>query len=368
MSKQPIPLHSERNLTGLTDSALDGQIDDHARKINRALDERREALAAVADCEQRAVDAAWQLGKRLVEKKRRLPHGHFIDWCHAFTARTGVSGRSLRDYMKLARCFGSAASLRPSIRKSLMSIPSEPSEPRREPTPQERAIPAAVVSLDAHRDAPKPADLRPVVHETALGTGEPRSVHESEPVSAPTGDSVTLAVAKAHPHVARGDSDVEWYTPATIIEAARAVMGGIDLDPASCAHAQATVQAARYFDTTTNGLVQEWAGRVWLNPPYAPSLVDKFVDKLLASPAVTQAVVLTNNATETQWGAALLRAAKAVCFPTERVRFDRSDGPNIGVPQGQMIVGIGAEFDRDAFRERFGALGPVFIPLRTDAT
>ena len=146
-------------------------------------------------------------------------------------------------------------------------------------------------------------------------------------------------------------------------------MGGIDLDPASCAHAQATVQAARYFDATTNGLVREWTGRVWLNLPYARGFVDKFVDKLLASSAVTQAVVLTNNATEARWGAALLKASAAVCFPTERVRFDRSDGPNIGVPlQGQMIAGMGPELDRNAFRERFGALDPVFIPLRTDAT
>ena len=369
MSKQPIPLHSERNLTGLADDALDGQIDDHARKIDRALVERKEALDSVADCERRAVLAAWQLGKCLVEKKRRLPHGHFTDWCLAFAAQTGGSGRSLRDYMRLAQHFGSAANLRLSIRKSLMSIPPEPSEPRREPAARERTIPATVVSLDAHREAPKPADLRPVVHETALGTGEPRSVHGSEPVSAPTGDPVTRSPAKARPHVAHGDSDVELYTPATIIEAARAVMGGIDLDPASCAQAQGTVQAARYFTVEDDGSAQEWSGKVWMNLPYAHCLVEKFVNKLLASSAVTQAVVLTNNATETQWGAALLQASAAVCFPTERVRFDRSDGPSTGVPlQGQMLVGMGSELDRNAFTKRFGALGPIFIQFRGDTT
>ena len=369
MSKQPIPLHSEKDLTALADHALDGQIDDQARKIDRALAERREALDAVADCEQRAVLAAWQLGKCLVEKKRRLPHGHFTDWSQAFAARTGVSGRSLRDYMKLARNFGSAANLHPSIRKSLRSIPSEPSEPRRESTTRERAIPVPVVSLDAHREAPKPADLRPVVHETALAAGEPQSVHESEPASAPTGDPVTHSAAKVQPHVARGDSELEWYTPATIIEAARAVMGGIDLDPASCAQTQGTVRAARYFTVEDDGLAQEWSGKVWMNPPYARGLVDKFVNKLLASSAVTQAIVLTNNATETQWAAALLQASAAVCFPIERVRFDRSDGPSTGVPlQGQMLVGMGSELDRNAFAERFGALGPVFIQFRGDTT
>lgn len=357
MSKQPIPLHSERNLIGLADDALDGQIDDHAMKIDRALVERQEALDAVADCEQRAVLAAWQLGKCLVEKKRRLPHGHFTDWCLAFAARTGMSGRSLRDYMRLARHFGSAAKLHPSIRKSLMSIPLEPSEPRREPTPQERAI-----------EAPETSEPRPVVHETEFGKAEPRSAQVVVPLHPVPVGSATNPTTRVQQHVARGDSDIEWYTSATVIEAARAVMGGIDLDPASCAQAQETVQAARYFDATTNGLVQEWAGRVWLNPPYARGLVDKFVDKLLASPAVTQAVVLANNATETQWGAALLRASSAACFPTGRVHFELGDGSSTGAPvQGQMLVGLGAELDRNVFRARFSALGSVFIRLHGDA-
>ena len=356
MSNQPIPLHSEKYLTTLADSALDGQIDDYTRKIDHVLAERQKALDSVADCERNAVLVGWRLGKCLEEKKRRLPYGHFTDWCLVCSLRTGVSMRSLRDYMRLARHFGSAANLCPSIRESLRSIPLEPSTPRRDPTTQERAI-----------EAPETSEPRAVVHEMALAGSEPRTVHESEPAAAPTGDPVTHSVAKAQPHVARGDSDVEWYTSATIIEAARAVMGGIDLDPASCAHAQAAVRASRYFDAATNGLLQEWAGRVWLNLPYARGLVDEFVDKLLASPAVTQAIVLANNATETQWGAALLQASAAVCFPTGRVHFDRGDSLSTGAPvQGQMLVGMGPELDRNVFIKRFGMLGPAFIRPQRD--
>src|SRR5579859_6970510 len=61
----------------------------------------------------------------------------------------------------------------------------------------------------------------------------------------------------------------EWYTPAPYVNAARQVMGGIELDPASCAQANRTVQAARYYSQADNGLAQDWTCRsLWCNPPY----------------------------------------------------------------------------------------------------
>lgn len=60
----------------------------------------------------------------------------------------------------------------------------------------------------------------------------------------------------------------EWYTPAAPVEIARAVMGGIDCDPASCEEANRTIRAGTYYTRETNGLTSPWFGRVWLNCPY----------------------------------------------------------------------------------------------------
>ena len=118
----------------------------------------------------------------------------------------------------------------------------------------------------------------------------------------------------------------DWYTPSPFVEAARELMGGIDLDPASDAEANHTVMADAYYTEADNGLDRPWAGRVFLNPP--GGLVPNFWRTLMTEYRITR------NVTEAIWiGYSLeqlqtLQGAAAetplnfpICVPKRRIAF-----------------------------------------------
>lgn len=164
---------------------------------------------------------------------------------------------------------------------------------------------------------------------------------EEEPKQTQTPKAIVQEVLK-RPHVSFNSGNNEWYTPAELIEAARSAMGSIDLDPASNDIAQKVVKARIYYTAETNGLDKTWTGNVWMNPPYASDLIGKFVDKMVSERKnYDQAVILVNNATETEWFNRLISIADAVCFPKSRVKFYMPDGKTGAPLQGQAIIYIG---------------------------
>lgn len=121
----------------------------------------------------------------------------------------------------------------------------------------------------------------------------------------------------------------DWMTPRYLIEAARWVMGGIDLDPASDARANARVKAAKFYTAAENGLdpANPWSGRIFLNPP--GGLVVEFWERLireaLEHPDDLQAVWIGFSLQQLQ----TLQSSDAsshpinlpMCIPSARVQF-----------------------------------------------
>lgn len=118
--------------------------------------------------------------------------------------------------------------------------------------------------------------------------------------------------------------EVEWYTPRPYLDAAIAVMGAIDLDPASSHAAQAHVRAMRHYTIEDDGLLKPWTGRVFLNPPYAMPLVKDFTARMVAAfdaGEIDEGILLTNNASDTEWFHAAAHACTALCLTRGRIRF-----------------------------------------------
>ena len=153
-------------------------------------------------------------------------------------------------------------------------------------------------------------------------------------------------------------SSTEWYTPPEVIEAVKMAMGGIDLDPASCAAAQEIVKARRYFTAEEDGLRQDWtASTLWLNPPYLRGVVDDWADKLIeefVTARVRRAIWLSNNSTDTQWFQRLSKRAGAIFLPSGRFSFIRPEGKSKKPVQGQVLLHFGQPEQSVDFVRIFG--------------
>lgn len=167
----------------------------------------------------------------------------------------------------------------------------------------------------------------------------------------------------------------EWYTKPVYIEAARIVMGSIELDPASCPAANAIVQAERYFAKEQNGLLQDWRARsLWLNPPYARSEhyqsgIGLFIKKCLSayeSGDILQAIILATTEVNAKWFQPLW--AYPICFADHRVKFSAPVKDPRGVYQhmfGTCFVYLGPNEAR--FTEVFSKFGRRVRAIDTPA-
>jgi phage N-6-adenine-methyltransferase len=155
----------------------------------------------------------------------------------------------------------------------------------------------------------------------------------------------------------------EWRTPARLLEPVRHVLGAIDLDPASNDIAQRQVRARNYFTKEDDALTREWHGKIFLNPPYSFPAIERFIDKLLdelRAGRVTEAVVLTNDFSDTAWFHKAALSATAICFTKGRIVFESAEGSGAQPTQGQAFFYFGPHLVR--FREAFADQGLIMLP------
>ncbi len=154
-------------------------------------------------------------------------------------------------------------------------------------------------------------------------------------------------------------SSDEWYTPPHMSDLVTQVLGQITLDP--CADEGKHIRAAQHYTVLDDGLIQEWNGRIFMNPPYsAPSVWIKKLQAEFESGRVTEAIALVPAATDTKWLSPLLKS-QPVCFWTGRIKFlDTSYKPKLSARQSHCLVYWGENWER--FKEVFDPYGVVYPP------
>ena len=177
-------------------------------------------------------------------------------------------------------------------------------------------------------------------------------------------------------HVAA--ASVEWYTPASYVDAARQVLRVIDLDPASSVVAQRRIQAQTWYGldhpdpAQRNGLEAEWHGRVWLNPPYGveggKAVAAQWAAKLISdydAGRVEEALLLVNAVIDSKWFDVLWRFP--MCLTNHRIRFETTTE---GVPTspiiGSAFVYVGTRHVQ-AFVRAFTPFGAVVRRVTEEA-
>lgn len=149
----------------------------------------------------------------------------------------------------------------------------------------------------------------------------------------------------------------KWYTPEHVIRSVWEVMGGIDLDPASCPEANETVGAKTYYTEKDDGLQQPWFGRVFCNPPYG-GLAGDFAGRMYEfyGSGVTEGILLLNAAAATNaWFQPCFEGV--LCFTNGRLQFAKEGVKGESPVNGTVFVYFGP--NERKFAEVFESFGNV---------
>ncbi len=332
-------------------------------------------------------EAVWEAGKRFVQIRDVLKHnkrGGFEAWCEA----NGWVRSEIYRYISIFEAFPTVSNLRQlDIGKSalyLLAAPSTPA-PVREAALQlasqgQRVTYTAARNLVANYKPNYPPATDQLEQEGGEEASESVEVftfdewinspikpleETSSPQLTPVEPVAATApiVRQSQPMQLFASSlNDSWRTPSVYIEAARTVMGGIDLDPASSVIANQIVKAGRIFTKEDNGLLQSWHGRIWLNPPYGKTngksnqglFAAKFVDEYRAG-NMTEGIILVNLYAGYEWFEPLRELPR--CELNHRISFINPQTDQAGEEAKASSVFIYAGPNPPRFFEAFKEFG-----------
>lgn len=161
---------------------------------------------------------------------------------------------------------------------------------------------------------------------------------------------------------ATSSADMEWYTPAWLLERVMRVIGPFDTDPCSPGKGKSNVQASLHLTAVDDGLSLPWCGTVWLNPPYGNEIgrwLAKARDEISAGHA-TRVTALLPARTDTKWFHAHIAGKADILLLKGRVTFEQpqTNGSKelgaVSAPFPSALVGYGLSgAERDALFNEF---------------
>jgi hypothetical protein len=167
-------------------------------------------------------------------------------------------------------------------------------------------------------------------------------------------------------HESQHNESQEWYTPKYIFDA----LGlEFDLDPCSPgADIVPWIPAKKHLTIADDGLLPNWEGNVWLNPPYGNDTF-KWIRKLCTH---GKGIALVFSRTDTYWFHSCVCHADMVCFVRSRIQFIRAKQAdkyvmgevikNSGSGAGSVLVAYGADMAEALLKSNLGlCMRPEFL-------
>lgn len=316
---------------------------------------------------KRAAQDIIEIGQKLIEVKTKLRHGAFGDW---LKLEFDWSDNTAHRFIQVAKSFGQIPQIG-DFAPSALYLLAENSTPEfareeaiaRADSGEAITYSTAKTIVEFHKSnieleqpevltyddwissAPRPQDIIPISFPT---------------VPPPPGQSQPMGL------LAQSLND-SWRTPERYIEAARQVLGQIDLDPASSVIANETIKAGKFFTKEDNGLDQPWFGNVWINPPYGKtnnlSNQGLFAQKLILdyhAGRVKQGIILVNLYSGYGWFAPL--RVLPMCMVDHRISFIDPTTDQEGDEAKASSVFIYVGKDPARFYRIFKQFGPCSQP------